>query len=188
MQSRLACGSTGLLDDAPGGSCRLYVHHCSQAHPSSHRRHIVFALGWFFQLTVKLNMNLTKPQRANIKSMYSGCCAYCGDVLGDKWHADHVVPVRRESVYKRGRGHVATGKLQTQHDNMLNLKPACVACNINKYNLTLEQWRKALQSSCAQLRKYSGNYKHALRFGLITEHTPLITFHFERRCVRKRLT
>lgn len=133
-------------------------------------------------------MNLTPLQRSKIKAMYSHRCAYCGEQLADKWHADHVVPVRRETVYRRGIGHVATGVMQTQHDHIDNLKPSCVPCNINKHDCTLEQWRKQLQNNCKQLRKYSGNYKHALRFGLVKEQPQVVVFYFERAVMRKRLT
>ena len=35
-------------------------------------------------------MKLTKTQRKELKQKYDGRCAYCGSVLGDKWHADHL--------------------------------------------------------------------------------------------------
>ncbi|MDX8205518.1 hypothetical protein WDA38_11070 [Acinetobacter pittii] len=39
-------------------------------------------------------MKLTKQQRAELKQKFGGHCAYCGDLLGDKWHADHIEAVK----------------------------------------------------------------------------------------------
>lgn len=44
-------------------------------------------------------MKLTKQQREKLRGMFGGVCAYCGTLLGDKWHADHILPVRRNSEY-----------------------------------------------------------------------------------------
>ncbi|APR70750.1 hypothetical protein [Acinetobacter haemolyticus] len=43
-------------------------------------------------------MKLTKAQREELKQKYDGHCAYCGDRLGDKWHADHLEAVVRDLV------------------------------------------------------------------------------------------
>lgn len=41
-------------------------------------------------------MKLNKTQRAELKQKFGGHCAYCGILLGEKWHADHILPVRRD--------------------------------------------------------------------------------------------
>ena len=43
-------------------------------------------------------MKLTKTQREELKQKYAGRCAYCGDGLTDKWHADHLEAVVRETI------------------------------------------------------------------------------------------
>ncbi|EPK4453012.1 HNH endonuclease, partial [Acinetobacter baumannii] len=52
-------------------------------------------------------MKLTKQQRAELKQKFGGHCAYCGELLGDKWHADHIEAVKRDLI------HVGGGKLIT---------------------------------------------------------------------------
>lgn len=39
-------------------------------------------------------MKLTKQQRAELRNKYDGRCAYCGDLLSDRWHADHFLSRR----------------------------------------------------------------------------------------------
>ena len=47
-------------------------------------------------------MNLTKLQRAELKQKFGGHCAYCGELLGDKWHADHIEAVKRDLIHVGG--------------------------------------------------------------------------------------
>lgn len=46
-------------------------------------------------------MRLTKALREQIRMKYGGHCAYCGCKLGDRWHADHLVPIRRSERFVR---------------------------------------------------------------------------------------
>lgn len=41
-------------------------------------------------------MKLTKKQRCELHAKFAGHCAYCGVLLGDRWHADHMEAVWRE--------------------------------------------------------------------------------------------
>lgn len=118
-------------------------------------------------------MKLTKIQRAELKQKYSGLCAYCGNPLGEKWHADHVEAVKRD---------LKTGKpSKPENDVIENLVPACTACNHNKRSMTLEAWRDLLAHyrdvqvirDCAQVR-------HLMRFGLIEFVKKPVVFHFEK--------
>jgi len=125
-------------------------------------------------------MQLNKSQRALLRQKYHGHCSYCGSLLTDKWHADHLEPVCRESTYIRGQGHVATGRLlKPQNDKLENLMPSCVPCNIDKSDSSLEQWRVRLQRSTQVLTKNYSTYRHALRFRRITEATEPVVFYFE---------
>ena len=117
-------------------------------------------------------MKLTKTQRKELKQKYDGRCAYCGSVLGDKWHADHLDAVVRDLV---------TGKPENpEHDVIENLMPACRVCNNNKHSFTLEFWRKQLEDSNRKLREYVANYRLALMFGQVQETEQPIIFHFEK--------
>lgn len=91
-----------------------------------------------------------KEQRQILKMKYGGRCAYCGEELGDRWHADHIKPVLRKSkvVYDES-GKIArnddgswkykvVGMHKPEHDILDNMNPACVQCNLYKSCMGLE--------------------------------------------------
>lgn len=117
-------------------------------------------------------MKLTEAQREELKQKYAGHCAYCGCVLSDKWHADHLEAVVRD---------IATGKPEKpENDVYENLMPACTPCNHNKRSMSLEAWRDLLAHyrdvqvprDCAQIR-------HLMRFGLVEFIQKPVFFYFE---------
>lgn len=126
-------------------------------------------------------MKITKQQRQALRAKFGGRCAYCGQELGHRWHADHFEPVQRRSKWDREKGRlVATGECYApEHDNLENLMPACPACNIDKSVLSLEEWREKLQRSTDVLARNSPTYRHALRFGLVQETGRRVQFYFE---------
>jgi hypothetical protein len=135
-------------------------------------------------------MTLSKSQRAAVRKMFDGNCAYCGNPLGERWHADHVEAVMRDSkyvnssyvdgVYKPARL-VATGVLlRPENDHAENIFPSCIACNINKSCYSLEDWREVLHSLVAVARRNSAPFRHAERFGRITTSDAPIVFYFEK--------
>lgn len=126
-------------------------------------------------------IKLTKSQRAALRQKFSGRCAYCGQELGPRWHADHFEPVQRRSKWDREKGQlVATGECgAAEHDNLENLMPACPACNIDKSVLSLEEWRGKLQRATGVLSRNSPTYRHAVRFGLVQETNAKVMFYFE---------
>lgn len=126
-------------------------------------------------------MKLTKAQRESLKGMFGGVCAYCGQPLGDRWHADHVQAVQRCSRYVPGKGFVQSGAMyRPENDTLANLMPACAPCNIDKHGFTLEEWRAQLQRRCEVLRNSYAQYRSMLRFGLVYETGFKVVFHFER--------
>lgn len=40
-------------------------------------------------------MKLTKQQRHALHAKYDGRYTYCGDILPDRWHIDHIEPIVR---------------------------------------------------------------------------------------------
>jgi hypothetical protein len=48
--------------------------------------------------------------RALLREKFGGRCAYCGEPLGERWHADHVEPVIRDLRFADGKV-MTTGKL-----------------------------------------------------------------------------
>lgn len=127
-------------------------------------------------------MRLTKKQREALHGKYAGRCAYCGQPLGARWHADHVEPVIRRSVFVRGQGLVPSGELDwPARDTLENFNPACAPCNLYKGTLSLEEWRRGIQHLNDLLLRDSGPFRHALRFGLVQEARKPVEFHFETR-------
>lgn len=123
-------------------------------------------------------MKLTKSQRATLRTMFDGRCAYCGEPLGDRWHADHKEPVYRG--YAIASSDNPDGILHAHRDVIANMMPACAPCNLDKTCYTVDQWRKKLEGSAASLARYSSTYRHAFRFGLVKPVLERVTFHFER--------
>lgn len=124
-------------------------------------------------------MNLSKKQREVVRGMYGRCCAYCGNALNERWHADHLVAVQRISIRRKGT-YVATGAMhRPEHDHISNMVPACVPCNIDKSDLPLEVWRKRIEGLPGVLTRNSTAYKHASRFKMVEVIRPSIQFHFE---------
>ncbi len=126
-------------------------------------------------------LTLTKAQRSELAAMFDGLCAYCGGALGERWHADHIEPVVRDTKWVSGKGFVSTGSvLHVGRDTIENLFPACAPCNIDKHSLTLEYWREVIQRRCEVLLRDSATYRSARRFGLIVETGLGVEFYFER--------
>ena len=124
-------------------------------------------------------MKLSTEQRASLLGRFGGRCAYCGEVLGKKWQADHVEPVKREGKWVAGK-FVLSGEMEhPERDHIGNLMPACVPCNNNKGPLSLAAWRKSLNHLPDVLQKNYSAWRHAHRFGLVLLGRSEIQFHFE---------
>lgn len=130
-------------------------------------------------------MKLTKSQREAVRVMFSGLCAYCGNPLGERWHADHVEPVVRKWEFVREEGKPtrtrSTGEAwYPERDHISNILPACAPCNIRKGGEPLESFRRGMERSIEVMRANHSAYRHALRFGLIEEKPAKVVFHFEK--------
>lgn len=122
-------------------------------------------------------MKLSKAEREQVRQKFGGRCAYCGCDLPDRWHADHVEPV------KRGCGSYWSGKpaMYMENHRIDNILPSCPPCNINKASMSLEVWREWIGMHVASLHRYSSNYRIAKAFGLIQETGAPVIFYFERQ-------
>ena len=114
-------------------------------------------------------MKITKKIREEIFKKYDGHCAYCGCTLKKSWHIDHLKPIKRNDV----------GCDHPENDNIDNLMPSCPQCNINKHQMTLEQFRASIYKFVESLEKYSVQYQMAKKFGLIEDTYNIINFYFE---------
>jgi 5-methylcytosine-specific restriction endonuclease McrA len=150
---------------------------------------------------------LSKVERVTLRMKFDGKCAYCGCGLPDKgWHADHVEPVLREwwkttAGWKEAHGFkydVVDGKIvrvaielekagmeRPQNDTLDNLFPACRACNIDKHASSLEGWRRQLQDRVGVCRRNYSAFRHAERFGLVTEINKPVVFWFEQTSLKR---
>lgn len=125
-------------------------------------------------------MRLTAKDRSDLHARFDGRCAYCGTALGERWHADHVDPVIRQTRYERGKGWQRGDALHPQRDCLENLMPACAPCNISKGPYCLEGWRGELAKTLGIMRRNYPTYRTAIRFGMVSETVAPIVFHFER--------
>lgn len=134
-------------------------------------------------------MALSKKERAVLKEMFGCRCAYCGNTLGDRWHADHIEPVIRHSDLIRvdrpnqTYAFVANGKLERpENDRKDNFYPSCMPCNIHKSSSSVEGFRRNLELHIKRLNEATNHsiYRHAKRFGLVFETGEKVIFYFER--------
>lgn len=114
-------------------------------------------------------MKITKKLREKIFNKYAGHCAYCGCKLRKGWHIDHLKPIKRNTV----------GCDHPENDNVDNLMPSCPQCNINKHQMTLEQFRASVSKYLDSLNKYSVQYQMVKKYGLLEEKNIKVLFYFE---------
>lgn len=118
-------------------------------------------------------MALTKAQRAALREKFGGRCAYCGQPLGEKWHADHIEPVVRDWSRPGSPAHFKN------RDTLDNMNPACPPCNIDKHSMSLEDWRGIIARSNEVLTRDVSTFRRALRYGLVQLNTKPVLFYFE---------
>lgn len=119
---------------------------------------------------------LTKAERAQVRSMFDGRCAYCGELLAARWHADHFEPVMR------GVGSYWSGLPAARMENhrIDNMMPSCAPCNISKATFSIDQWRLIIAGHVAVLDRNQPTYRLAKKYGLIAEMQKTVEFYFER--------
>lgn len=117
-------------------------------------------------------MRLKKHEREQVKIKYGGHCAYCGVLLGEKWHADHLVPVIRLDDDRIAES--------IENHNIENMMPSCAPCNISKGRQTLEGWRDWIAGHVISLNRHHPIYRLAKAYGLICETGAPVIFYFEK--------
>lgn len=133
-----------------------------------------------------------KQQREAIKMKYGGRCAYCGEILPERWHVDHIKAVMRIStpVYdEKGRPvrnrdgsfkFKTVGMLRPEHDDIANMNPSCIQCNLYKSCSSLENWRIRIKEEFKNYIQRNMSLKAGKRFGLLEIHDKPIEFYFEK--------
>ena len=125
---------------------------------------------------------MTKKERQAIFEKFDGHCAYCGCLLQQGWHADHIKPIRRKFKYDRSKQKlVHTGECRhPKRECVDNYFPACASCNINKHSMSIEDFRKLVSGFITSLNRDSVQYRVAKRYGLLEEIEKPVIFYFER--------
>lgn len=62
-----------------------------------------------------------------------------------------------------------------------NCMPACASCNINKHQMSLEDFRNLISGFMKHLNERNTQYKIAKRYGLVQEVDKEIKFYFEKQ-------
>lgn len=114
---------------------------------------------------------MNKKTRDLIKSKYNNKCAYCGIELPNRWHVDHIKPLRRDWING--------GCLNPENDHIDNFNPSCPSCNIIKSSTSLDSFRRTIQGFVKSLNRDSTQYKFAKRYGLVVETEQEVKFYFE---------
>jgi len=118
---------------------------------------------------------LTPAERALVRAKYDGCCAYCGCDLPERWHVDHLKPVRRRTHRRTDQREM---RIPARH-RLDNCMPSCPPCNIDKHARSLEQWRDWLSAHLRSLQRQP-NYRLVRAHGMVTETERPVVFYFER--------
>jgi 5-methylcytosine-specific restriction endonuclease McrA len=145
-------------------------------------------------------------KREIIFNKFGGKCAYCGCDLVKGWHIDEILPVKRKYKYiqphwkNKTTGekfpilmdgmnrieweyvigkNVLDGCFNPENYNLENQNPACASCNINKHEMSLEQFRSLIAGFMKHLNEVSTQYKLAKRYGLVVETNIDVKFYFE---------
>ncbi len=144
---------------------------------------------------------MTKKEREQIRNKFSNRCYLCGCQLGKSFHIDHIEPVGRRRKYIPGHyedkdgNHVyvnMTGDLKYVQGKYIldgydypdrlvtsNLNPACASCNINKHQMSIEQFREQIKGFLNHLNNHSTQYKLSRRYGLVEQTDKPVVFYFE---------
>ena len=102
-------------------------------------------------------------KRERVKAKTNGRCAYCGDLLGEKFHVDHIRSVHDHRESKEGLW-----------DREHNLHASCAPCNLYKSSLSLEEFRDKIHTAHDRLTKHAG-YRAMMRYRKIS---PVFNYYF----------
>lgn len=108
---------------------------------------------------------LTRKERETVYAKTIGHCAYCGIALKiENMQVDHVASLYGEKG----------------SDTLENMLPACRSCNHYKSSMTLDRFRRMLETMPDTLMRDSVTYKNAVRYGLVNPNPHPVVFYFEK--------
>lgn len=101
-------------------------------------------------------------KRNSIAAKTYGRCAYCGKILGRKFHVDHVIPTSRGGT--------------SEDDNLL---AACQRCNLWKKNFTLAEFKDEVESQWDRLYRDSAAFRLSADHNCIRKSPHPLRFFFQ---------
>lgn len=108
-------------------------------------------------------ISFNKKTRYLIYQKTNGKCSYCGcDLELNKMQIDHIIPIDRWGT-----------------NNLENLLPSCRQCNFYKSTMSIEGFRKMVETIISRLEKLF-IFKLAIKYKLIEVNNKKIVFEFEK--------
>lgn len=115
---------------------------------------------------------ISKAMRQQVYDSLNGHCGYCGCKITIKeMQVDHI-----EAVYLHEK-ELKAGKAQ-EINSIENYMPACRACNFYKLTMSVEKFRKQLETLPERLEKVF-IYRLAKKYGIVKENCGKVKFYFE---------
>lgn len=116
-----------------------------------------------------------KAHRKLIYNKTNGRCGYCGTALKKTWHIDHINPIyRTRTDASLKRDGITRGT--ESNDNKI---ASCVRCNRWKSTMSVDLFRKQIESQHDRLYRDSPGYRLAFDMGLIKFDHSKPVFYFE---------
>jgi 5-methylcytosine-specific restriction endonuclease McrA len=115
---------------------------------------------------------ISKAMRQQVYDSLNGHCGYCGCKITIKeMQVDHI-----EAVYLHEK-ELKAGKVP-EINSIENYMPACRACNFYKSTMSIEKFRKQLETLPERLEKVF-IYRLAKKYGIVKENCEKVKFYFE---------
>jgi 5-methylcytosine-specific restriction endonuclease McrA len=124
----------------------------------------------------------SKRQREDLRRKFDGKCAYCGNPLGSKMHADHLKPIIRidRDCWNNPLPKEDRRLLKPDRNTLSNMMPACAPCNLHKGRYSLDEWRDIIERSADIIRRQTSTFRAGERFGIIVSNEAPVIFYFEK--------
>lgn len=117
-----------------------------------------------------------RNQREQIAKRFDGRCAYCGQPLGENWHADHVEPLLRGWSPQEAK----TLGVSQGADAPDNIVPSCACCNLRKSKMSVGLFRHEIRALPSRLLAENPAFRLAVAFGVVKiNRAPRVRFLFE---------
>ena len=115
---------------------------------------------------------IPKAVRQQVYDSLNGHCGYCGcEITYKEMQVDHI-----EAVYLH-EAELNAGEAQ-QVNSIENYMPACRMCNFYKSTMSVESFRKQLETLPERLDKIF-IYRLAKKYGIVKEKCENVKFYFE---------